>query len=59
MKKVASKPELGPLYWIKTDDQERIKAAWKDKETFKSIPAWKDFEIINLPKATPIMKKND
>lgn len=57
MKSVASKPELGPLWWIKTGDEERIKVSWGSKEEYDKIPDWKDLKEIKLKKETPYTKK--
>lgn len=42
MKKVASKPGLGPLWWIKTNDTKRIEAAWGSLEEYRKIKGWQD-----------------
>lgn len=59
MKKVASKKDLGPLMWIKSNDVERIKAHWGSREEYDRIPGWKDLKEIKLPKATPKTPKID
>lgn len=58
MKKVAERPPLGPLFWIKNNNQERIEASWGSLEKYINIPEWKDWKEINLPKATPKVTKN-
>ena len=59
MKRVAAKPVLGPLWWIKQRDEKRINAAWGGMEKYKAIPGWNEFKEIKLAKATPIKTKND
>ena len=59
MKTVASKPELGPLHWIKTNNKEKIEAAWGSIENYYKIPEWKGLEEIKLSKETPLMEKNN
>ena len=53
MKRVASKPGLGPLSWIKENDEEKIKVFWGGREEYEKITDWKKLKKINLPKATP------
>ena len=45
MKKVASHKTLGPLSWIRNNDDEKIKTFWGSREAYDAIPAWKDFKI--------------
>ena len=54
MKKVAEKPGLGPLSWIKTDNKERIEAAWGSLENYRNIPSWSDIKFPDLPKTSKI-----
>ena len=58
MKRVASKPELGTLYWIKSNNKERIKASWGSLEEYSKIPGWDKIKEVKLNKATPIIPKN-
>ena len=58
MKSVASKPTLGTLYWIKTNDEDRIKASWGSKEKYDMIPGWKDLKEIKLQRTPPAKAKN-
>lgn len=44
MKRVAGTPGLGPLSWIKENNNERIEAAWGSLENYHNIPDWN-----NLP----------
>lgn len=44
MKRVASKPGLGPLSWLATDDKERINAAWGSRERHSEIGGWEKIE---------------
>ncbi|MCH5241861.1 MAG: NAD(P)-dependent oxidoreductase [Muribaculaceae bacterium] len=53
MKKVAAHPELGPLSWIKTNDLERISAAWGSLEAYRKIPSWSQLKPLTLSKSTP------
>ena len=57
MKRVASKPELGTLYWIKSGNNERISAAWGSLENYLKIPDWKNMEDMKLSKAKPLIEK--
>lgn len=57
MKKIAQKKGLGPLSWIKENNEERIKAAWGSLEEYEKIPCWENLPVINLRKATPQMGK--
>lgn len=45
MKKVANKPVLGPLWWIKNNVARRISAAWGSKEEWERIPDWPQFDL--------------
>lgn len=58
MKTIASKPGLGPLYWIKNNDEKRIMAAWGSREAYLQIPDWKELKEIKLSRKTPVMEKN-
>lgn len=40
MKLIASKKPLGPLYWIKTNNTERIRAAFGSLKNYEEIPDW-------------------
>lgn len=59
MKKIASKKDLGPLHWIKTNNQEKIEAAWGNIDNYRKIPGWKELKEIKLSKETPAIKKNN
>ena len=59
MKSVASKPGLGPLSWIRDNDEKKIEMFWGGKENYSKIPGWSDFEEIKLNKVTPKKAKND
>ena len=58
MKRVALKPGLGPLHWIKTGDEERIRYSWGSLEKYREIPGWKDFKEIKIERRTPQTPKN-
>lgn len=53
MKRVASKPGLGPLSWIKENNRERIAAVWGSLENYNRIPDWKNLKQPNLSKTPP------
>lgn len=53
MKRVALSPGLGPLWWLKTNDEERIKAAWGSREEYDRLPGWKELKEPRLSKETP------
>lgn len=59
MKRVASQPELGPLWWIKNNDEEKIKAFWGSREAYDRIPGWNGIKDMKLHKGTPKEGKND
>ena len=46
MKRVASKPGLGPLSWLKNNEIDRINIAWGNRQNHSKISGWKDFEIV-------------
>lgn len=46
MKLIALKKPLGPLYWIKSQNKDRIRAAFGSLDRYKNIPSWKEL----LPK---------
>lgn len=45
MKQVANTKELGPLRWIKENNQERIDAAFGSKEGWDNIPKWENLDL--------------
>lgn len=57
MKRIASKPGLGTLWWIKTNDKERIRISWGSIEEYKKIPGWSDFTAVHLDKQSPRNEK--
>lgn len=57
MKRVALTPQLGSLWWLKTDDTERIRAAWGSREEHDAIPSWKDTDIARPSDTVPPRKK--
>lgn len=59
MKKVAHHEQLGPLAWIKNNDEERIKVSWGSREEYDKIPGWAEFEEIKLSTDPPSKRKND
>lgn len=58
MKRVASTPGLGPLWWIKTGDEENIRSHWGSIEEYKKIPGWKGLKELKLEKTTPKKEKS-
>lgn len=48
MGKVAEKKVLGPMNWIKTDNRDRVIAAWGSMKEYESIPDWKDAQLPPL-----------
>lgn len=48
MKRVASHPKLGPLAWIKNNDEEKIRLFWGSRENYDAIPSWKDYKAPEL-----------
>ena len=59
MKRVACKPGLGPLWWVKTGDSERIRASWGSLEEYSKLPGWKDLKEPELSRKSPRKEKND
>lgn len=43
MKHVAHTPKLGPMWWIKQNDEERIRAAWGSREAWEALPGWDEY----------------
>lgn len=58
MKGIASKSGLGPLYWVKTNDEKRIEAAWGSMEEYRKIPGWDGIKIDELSRKSPDKEKN-
>lgn len=58
MKKVAQKPGLGPLSWIKNNEKEKIEAAWGSRELYEKIPDWQNFKEVKLEKTSPKAKNH-
>lgn len=56
MKRVASKPGLGPLSWLKEDDEKRIASAWGSREKYMEIPSWDGIEEKQLSRKSPETK---
>lgn len=52
MEPVANK-ELGTMYWIKNNVQDRITSFFGSKEAWEKIPTWKEFKL-ERPSKTPI-----
>lgn len=50
MKKVAHRSGLGPMWWIKHSDRERIIAAWGSREAWEALPCWDEI-VKDLPNA--------
>ena len=58
LKKVAQKPGLGPLSWIKENNKEKIDIFFGGIDEYAKIPDWNQFEEVNFSKASPIVQKN-
>jgi hypothetical protein len=57
MRKIANSAPLGTMYWIKTGNQERIKAHFGSLEEWKKIPDWDHFDSTppsKEPSLTPL-----
>lgn len=52
MKKVAKKSGLGPLWWLKVNDEEHIRAAWGSRENYNALPGWNNLKEPCLSKKT-------
>lgn len=53
MKKVSQTEGLGPLSWIKNQNDARIKAVWGGLDEYRKIPGWKEFKELHPNKKTP------
>lgn len=59
MKKVADDKYLGPLNWLKTNNYQRIKAAWGSIERYNEIPGWHEYkepELVREPDRQPYVE---
>lgn len=56
MRRVASKPILGPLWWIKQGDEDRIKACWGSLKKYEELPGWEEIERVKLDRVPPCEK---
>lgn len=50
MKRVALTPGLGPLSWLRDNNEERIRASWGSRQKQHEIPGWKDLKVPMLSK---------
>jgi len=48
---MAYKKQWGTQWWIKHNDQNRIKAYYGSRENWENIPDWKDIDLSDLPGA--------
>ncbi|MCH5229573.1 MAG: NAD(P)-dependent oxidoreductase [Muribaculaceae bacterium] len=48
MKKVALTPQLGPLWWLQNNQEEKIKYCWGSRENYNNIPTWEEMEEKDL-----------
>ena len=53
MKKVATTPKLGPLWWIKNDVTPRINSAWGSRKNWESLPDWDSIDISRPSDSNP------
>lgn len=53
MKRVALTPKLGPLWWLKTDDKDRIAVSWGSREEHDSIPSWSEMDLTRPSDRNP------
>lgn len=53
LKRLASSRPFGPLYWIKTADQERIEAYFGNMDSIDGIRNWNDIDL-RPPRTLPI-----
>lgn len=58
MKKVATTPKLGPLWWLKTNNDERIKTAWGSKEEQELIPDWAEMDFTRPSDVKPDVEQS-
>lgn len=52
MKQVALKRVLGPLRWLKENNEKKIRAFWGSREEWEHIPEWTDADLSE-PSRTP------
>ncbi len=53
MRKVASAPDLGTLWWIKHNEESRIRTFWGSREAWESIPDWKGLDLSRPDDVNP------
>lgn len=53
MKRVALTPKLGSLWWLKTDDKDRIAVSWGSREEHDSIPSWSEMDLTRPSDRNP------
>ncbi|MBO5444670.1 MAG: NAD-dependent epimerase/dehydratase family protein [Muribaculaceae bacterium] len=53
MRKVAMTPELGTLWWLKTDSKALIDIAWGSREEHDSIPGWSETDLTRPSDVNP------
>lgn len=46
---LANKKTYGTQYWIKHNDEKRIRAYYGSLEQYRAIPDWKDWDLSDLP----------
>lgn len=57
MKRVATTPKLGPLWWLKASEEDRIKTAWGSREEQVSIPDWSHMDFSRPSDVKPDVKQ--
>lgn len=55
MKPLANRKDVGTMWWIKNNEQQRISAFFGSKEKWASIPTWKDFDTTPPTKQITLM----
>lgn len=53
MRRVASTPGLGTLWWIEHNDESRIRTFWGSREAWESIPDWDGIDLARPSDENP------
>lgn len=49
LRSLANKKTYGTQYWIKHNDEKRIRAYYGSMEKYRAIPDWKEWDLSDLP----------
>lgn len=54
MKRVAQTPKLGPMWWLKNNITEKVRAAFGSREAWEQIPDWSHFDLSKPSTDAPV-----